>query len=384
MGIRPNIKTVQIKNTDQTTKTSCQTLHDREATTHEVIEDRKQHHILRVARKRRLDAVQGRRLLIHPGHRLPVARPLPRPPGLRHPHPRRGVPQLVPQVLHLVRHEHPRLPRRRVGVEERVDVDRAVVARLTQLRVGEHGHKRVDRHHGSGPARLPQELPRARQRVRDLLGRRLAVVDQLVADADRVHQRPVAVDPLDESRDLVPQVVQREDAEHHLEVVGLGRRVDVGDLVAVYTIDAHHPVRLSCHVEVLHDLVGRLAAAVGVVGGVRHPEEAGSRGITDGHAGFLSRVRSLSCVGRRRGAAIFPDLDLTREGRMGFVMGLVMSGQDLIGHFLRRGSTCRRDEHHLSLCGAHRHAILVDKHDNLWDRGRFGACVVRDCHRLVP
>lgn len=196
------------------------------------------------------------------------------------------------------------------GVEVGVAVDGGVVGRLTELWVGNHSVEGVDGHDGSGESSGGQETARGIEGSKDGLNSG-ALVDELIADRDGVHNRPVAVDVGDDGLDFSLDVGDVEHTEHDLGVLRLDGRNDVADLVTVDAVDAVQTVSVPL-LEVGHDLFRGLAATSGGVWRVGEAESVGAAIVVGGRV-LLWRWWS-SGSGRRLGWVVSWRLVLLGRG----------------------------------------------------------------------
>lgn len=166
------------------------------------------------------------------------------------------------------------LVRRDGRVEEGVGVDSAVVTLSAELRVRTDSNKSVDCDNRAFVSGGTEDLASLLNGAEDLLRASLALVDELVSNADGANYGPVAVDAVNNLLGLLLDGVEVPDAEEHLHVVLLGARVDDGHLVTVGAVDTDERVRTSKTVDIILDLILGLALMIATVGGVRDSREA--------------------------------------------------------------------------------------------------------------
>lgn len=65
------------------------------------------------------------------------------------------------------------------------------------------------------------------------------MVDELIADADSVDEIPIVIDGLDNCLGLALDLVDVKDAKEQFDVLALSCGDDVGDLIAVSTVETH-------------------------------------------------------------------------------------------------------------------------------------------------
>lgn len=188
-------------------------------------------------------------------------------------------------------------------VEEGVGVDSAVVTLSAELGVRTGSNKSIDSDNRAFVSGGTEDLSGLLNGAEDLLRASLALVDELVSDADGANYGPVAVDAINNLLGLLLNRVEIPDAEEHLHVVLLGARVDDGYLVTVGAVDTNERVRTSETVEVILDLLLGLALMIATVGGVRDTREAGAAVLGAGWKTGRSITASLSASGSRSGTS---------------------------------------------------------------------------------
>jgi hypothetical protein len=133
-------------------------------------------------------------------------------------------------------------------VEEGMRIRRAVVGRPAQLRVRDERVEGVDRDDATRVPGLAEDIPRGAEGGDDVGRRRLAHVDELVADADGGDGAAVveaAVELLDHGAEVPRHVGDGEQAREDSHAVLRGRRDHGRDLIAVHAVDADARVSLQ-------------------------------------------------------------------------------------------------------------------------------------------
>ena len=217
-------------------------------------------------------------LILHARNRLAVRFARRRPPSLRHDN---RLLRRIGNLLDPAKDELAGVGSGDFAVEEGVAVDGAVVGSGAEADVVLHGDHGVDGNDGAVVSGVFEELAGLSDGSGDLVDGGFAVVDELVADADGIDARPVAVDGVDEGLGLGGDFVDVEDAGEELDGLAFGGGQHVADLRAVGPVKAEHLITRYFR-EVLADLGSALAGVVGIVGRV---------GDTVAEAGSLGRSR---------------------------------------------------------------------------------------------
>ncbi|KAF2146636.1 uncharacterized protein K452DRAFT_336865, partial [Aplosporella prunicola CBS 121167] len=256
------------------------------------------------------DALDGLGLLVGAGNgRVVVARRRVRPASLQVEHVGQvGVvgAHLLGQ-LELVQDEVTRLLGNTVGVEEGLRVDTDHVNGLAEVLVGlllQHVESLGGSELLDGKTGLGDRGPDGHDELAELGGGAPLVEDGLVTHDNQLDKLPVAAlrTPLGELGDLLlgllDSVLVNVDADDHLQVVLLASGTNVDETVAVGGVHTDGGETLVLDgLDVLHDVVGLLALAVGAVGSVGD----GPLVAVGGHAvGVLAAGVSRAGGGRRR------------------------------------------------------------------------------------
>ena len=196
------------------------------------------------------------------------------------------------------------LVRRDGRVEEGVGVDSAVVTLSAELGVRTGSNKGIDGDNRAFVSGGTEDLTGLLNGAEDLLRASLALVDELVSNADGANYGPVAVDAVNNLLGLLLNRVEVPDAEEHLHVVVLGARVDDGHLVTVGAVDTDERVRTSKTVDIILDLILGLALMIATIGGVRDAREAGAAVLGTGwETGRSITAAVFGASGSRRGTS---------------------------------------------------------------------------------
>lgn len=123
-------------------------------------------------------------------------------------------------------------------VEESVAVCGTIVRDVAEFRVRKDLGECIDCHDGAGVSQTTEESAGIANGAGDLCGRRLAAVDEFVADCDSVEDGEVRFSSVDDGLEACVEVVKAVDTGKDFHVMATGCVDDFAGLVAVYTINA--------------------------------------------------------------------------------------------------------------------------------------------------